>query len=843
MKENKENDEVPLIDEKQFEISEEQDENKKQKLIKIKEKQRLIEIFDRLKKNLEDESKESIRDVHISYNEESFFDKQDLRFKPTFKCKCFYWISLIFITSIYLIGIFIIISLKKSTWNLFFSSLKCFANIMCEKEEFKKQTNFFEYFLYQLLREPMDLNLIMFWNFLGIKFSNIIGFSLSSLIFLVLNALVLILTYNISYDDYDPDTYRYSFFKIILFFFNWLFMSILFGGSSILAQQKLIDFFSLLDEFESENREILNQQQNGQYTNINSSMEFQIIFKDNNNIIDEEQDNIKETINSSSSSNQQNPNSEKKSIKEKIDEQNKKIKKRNFKILFLLGFANLLGYTGKFGIALEFDKYKNNNIINETIHNSTENLTIFLDFINNNNKTNNMSDDEIILHNHNLYENIFFYIHLIYTGCIIFSVILYLLLKLCFFKKKEIKKQEKNEKKINCCTCSCCDCCTCCCQGCCSCECCRCNCCLWSTILEISGCIIYSERRSLGEKKDEENNPACCCQLCCETIGNYFNLFNYSKKAKSCCCCKYDELEFDKDRQCFCYCYQENSLCYWINKYFVNDTQQKIIFCMILYFLGRLSTIGCQEKYEIIFRTQNIFDEINAFFTSLGIDLFLLVVYLVGIFLFKIEKNIPDKNCNDFVVLLFINFDINLFIIIFILFLDVLAGFQYSIMFLFIGFKNYSPIIDFDETFIERENLYICVFINVYFVFLINYYCLIITKNQINYEILLTQTILVSIYLSISDLIISLIRYLLTNFYNLFLFQFVITTFVGTIFSIILFRFLIFLLWKKFSVCCECCSNCKCIIYFMCVSCCAKINNYFFNKSFEESNNNLINSS
>ena len=238
MKENKENDEAPLIDE-------EQDENKKQKLIKIKEKQRLIEIFDRLKKNLEDESKESIRDVHISYNEESFFDKQDLRFKPSFKCKCFYWISLIFITSIYLIGIFIIISLKKSTWNLFFSSLKCFTNIMCEIEELKKQTNFFEYFLYQLLREPMDLNLIMFWNFLGIKFSNIIGFSLSSLIFLVLNALVLILTYNISYDDYDPDTYRYGFFKIILFFFNWLFMSILFGGSSILAQQKLIDFFSL----------------------------------------------------------------------------------------------------------------------------------------------------------------------------------------------------------------------------------------------------------------------------------------------------------------------------------------------------------------------------------------------------------------------------------------------------------------------------------------------------------------------------------------------------------------------------------------------------------------------
>ena len=828
MKENKENDEAPLIDE-------EQDENKKQKLIKIKEKQRLIEIFDRLKKNLEDESKESIRDVHISYNEESFFDKQDLRFKPSFKCKCFYWISLIFITSIYLIGIFIIISLKKSTWNLFFSSLKCFANIMCEKEEFKKQTNFFEYFLYQLLREPMDLNLIMFWNFLGIKFSNIIGFSLSSLIFLVLNALVLILTYNISYDDYDPDTYRYSFFKIILFFFNWLFMNILFGGSSILAQQKLIDFFSLLDEFESENREILNQQQNGQYTNINSSMEFQIILKDNNNIIDEEQDNIKETINSCSSSNQQNPNSGKKNIKEKIDEQNKKIKKRNFKILFLLGFANLLGYTGKFGIALEFDKYKNNNIINETIHNSTENFTIFLDFINNN-RTNNMSHDEIVLHNRNLYENIFFYIHLIYTGCIIISVMLYLLLKPCFFKKKDIKKQENNEMKINCCTCGCCDCCTCFGQGCCSCECCRCKCCLWSTIFEISGCIIYSERRSLDDNKDEINRPSCCCQLCCETIGNYFNLFNCRKNAKPCCICKYDEFEFDKDRQCFCYCYQENSLCYWINKYFVNDTQQIIISCMILYFIGRLSTIGCQEKYEIIFITQNIFDEIKPFFTSLGLDFLLLIIILLILFV-KLFFEL-DEGCNDFLISLMNSVDANLFIIIFILFSDVLTGLEYSAKFLFFGFKGFDPI-DLGETFLERVNLYFCVLINVYFVFIINHYCLIITKNQINYEILLTQTILVSIYLSISDLIICLLKYVLKNFYNLFLFQFIITAFVGLIFSIIFFRCFIFTFYKFCSVCCKCCSNCKCIIYFMCVSCWAKINNYFFDTSFEESKNNL----
>ena len=99
----------------------------------------------------------------------------------------------------------------------------------------------------------------------------------------------------------------------------------------------------------------------------------------------------------------------------------------------------------------------------------------------------------------------------------------------------------------------------------------------------------------------------------------------------SCCCCKYEEIEFDKDRQCFCYCYQENTLCYWINKYFVNDTQKTIISCMILYFIGRLSTIGCQNKYEIILRDENIFNDTKAFFAILGGVFLVLTVILFSL--------------------------------------------------------------------------------------------------------------------------------------------------------------------------------------------------------------------
>ena len=85
----------------------------------------------------------------------------------------------------------------------------------------------------------MDLNLIMFWNFIGIKLSNAIGLRPTSIIFLVLNSLILLLTYNISYDTYDKETNKYSYPKIILLFFNWVFMAVNFGASSLLAQQKV----------------------------------------------------------------------------------------------------------------------------------------------------------------------------------------------------------------------------------------------------------------------------------------------------------------------------------------------------------------------------------------------------------------------------------------------------------------------------------------------------------------------------------------------------------------------------------------------------------------------------
>ncbi len=212
-------------------------------------KKKLIKKLEDIKNQLEDKDKETIRDVYLSYSEEQIFENKEVkRDKIDIKVKIFYKALLFLITSFYLIETFLIISLKNSFWNLFISSIKCRFDKWCDKEEFLKRTKFFEYFREQLLKEPIDLNIIMLWNFIGIKLSNSIGLRLSSVLILFVNSLILLLTYNINYNEYVPETCKYSYLKIVLLFFNWLFMSIGFGASSLLSQQKFIDFYSIFDE-------------------------------------------------------------------------------------------------------------------------------------------------------------------------------------------------------------------------------------------------------------------------------------------------------------------------------------------------------------------------------------------------------------------------------------------------------------------------------------------------------------------------------------------------------------------------------------------------------------------
>ena len=147
---------------------------------------------------------------------------------------------------------------------------------------------------------------------------------------------------------------------------------------------------------------------------------------------------------------------------------------------------------------------------------------------------------------------------------------------------------------------------------------------------KICGYIIYSEER-------KPTNPAKrnCCTLCFENIQNCFdNTFCYIiKKAtsiccdwepKCCCCCycccKYDKEDYNKKKEAFIYCYKTQRSCYWLNKFFENDTQRKILPFMFEYFALQLTTIGFDKHYE---KNKNNDDNIIIWLFVFLLDTFL----------------------------------------------------------------------------------------------------------------------------------------------------------------------------------------------------------------------------
>ena len=781
-----------------------------------KEKENLIAILKRLKKQIKNKDKKTIKDVYSEYIEEQFLEKKDVNPKRINKSSIFlYKASLVIITSIYLVGLFLIASLKKSFWNLFLSSLECKVEIFCDKDEFKKQANFFEYYLDKLLREPVDLNLIMFWNFIGVSISRWIGFSATSGISLIINCGILLLIYIIPYMNYKPEECKYSYPKIIALFGTWGLMAIFFGGSSLLVQQKLMDYYSLLD-LEKVKKE---------FNDLSNEKKEKFLFDKTLEKIDNKVDKDKTKY---------------ETIKEEIQ-------KRIFDSLFVFGLSNIFGYAGKYGIGLGVAYYKQK--YNSTIYNSNETEQNY-NFPFNNPLISDKNETIVNSSDFELNQNIFVFIGIIYCSCIIISVFLYRLLLCCFFQKtqeknkdqqkttqeietQEIKgdssedkekgvnineiledetdeesKKEKEEEKERL-------------KGCCQCL----------KINEMCGNIIYFERVNLNQNK----NSKACCRLFIESINNYF--------CNLCCCCyRYEKIHFEKNKQCFCYCYQEKGFCDYINEFVVNDIQRQIVFCVILYFISKLATIGTKNNYENILKNSDILEEMLAFILSLG-GIFVILSFFI-ILLDKCGCCLQKKNnehTNDICFKYLKKFNKTLIGIIFIFICNVLFGFAHSYYFIEKNLNDDN--LDNEEKSQERIFLYITVLTNAYFVFLLNYYCLVLANTQKTFEILFTPSILLTIYNFIMDGLVMVIQLLSEEI--LYYIQFIISG----IFSILTIIFLIRItsMFNKFSdydkgnyscKCCFCnkenlcyndccrsnCSTCDCS-YLCCEHCCLKLDN------------------
>ena len=699
------------------------------------------------------------------------------------------------------------------------TSIKCKFDISCNLEDFKKKTNFYDYFLNETFKDSFDLKIITFWSFIGVICLDTCGFKKTTSIFLILNIIMFSIIYSFNFQSYD-ENYKYSYIRIVIIFLLWLAIGFTLGSVTQLSQQILIKYYSLFSDLCN----LKDEKGKGKEKKDEEKEEmvlYKLINKENENKEEEEKKEERKEEEEVEEEEDELDNFEKNKI-EKIKKENirnditkeekirniKKIfnskppifiyinknknknKKNSYNSFWFISITIMLGYLTKYGILIPLSENKRKNDEKYLPKNETD--------INIDNETNFI---KINFYN----QKIFLIICCIYILCTIISIFLYWLFQKCII----INKKKEKEKEEN----SCSD-----------------KLCIWKFFFEIINCLCYAESIKVKNTKSK----IYCCKLCCETITNYYesiccnnNLFNcHDNQEKKCCCCKYNEDDFNKDYQCFCYCYQRKGFCNWINKFITNDAQKQIFPIMIIYLISKI----------IIIHSENLFNEILENSNDLTIKIYCLKALIFSCCLFiliisyfrEVEKNKDNqkKRINLSKINRFINFIQNngFSEYLLLLFFVSILSFNYLIYDLLGKFKNEEE----KETF-----LFNAIITNKLFYFSLNFYCIDIYKKNKGKELLFSQSTLITIYLYIIDLIIWAIKLLNNNvlYFIQFGVTFIFSIFYFGFFLIIIMK-IIFNIFKSFCIyikgnfywsCC-CCyeySGCRCCYSECCDSYCS----------------------
>lgn len=792
--------EIKVDNNKKFEnnvpIEEEIDE--KQSLIKKKkkiEKNRLLEIFDRLITELKEDNNDTISEAYYLKEEEyNRTIKKDIN-----KCSFFFifMFSIVFLlfAIFYLIGFFILAPISNLILNLLFSSLKCRLDISCDKQEFNKQKNFFNYLLSESRKVTIDVDLITFWSFIGLNILETCRFRKTCSLFLILNIIMLCFIYIFDFRISDEN---YGIVRIILLGLLYLLICLILGSSSLISQKTVIDIYSNLGLTLENFSNYLFRDKNKNDNNIESSGSGIFIKSIENsqtlkNKVKESNTNI---IKNDELQNKKDISTNKNSSLEKNDNTEKKIQNVNISFWFVY-LTTMAAYISKFYIykllIYLFKDSEDNityNIDSDTMFNTNSTIT---DVIINN----NISNSDIINDNNTVNDTLFNisinsndylemkieekYIYLIICGiyilCIILSIILYTIFEYCIFEKRNNNAKSKNNN----------------------------NCCVSKIFFKIFNCDFYIENIKVKNSKKAKNCKLCgetiknyCSNVCANSIKSFCTLIKKDFKCNCCNCCKYNEEDYDKDTQCFCYCYQEKGCCEWLDKFITNDVQMQIIPSMIIYFFSRLSAIGCELYYE---NEKENFNIDQSKFVAIFILMFLVYLLIILMNIFLLQWSNDDKKSLAFQLL-------NSF---------------YSEQFYILFFISCYGLIASITYLIKKDDDYLFnIILNKMFFFSFNYYCTNVSENTEKNEILSSQSALISIYKIIINLIIYLIKYFTSkNLKTLYIIQFVFSS-IGVLFTSIIF------LWILFSiVLCVLMRNECCVCYegkFLCKCCCCDKN-------------------
>ncbi len=244
------------------------------------------------------------------------------------------------------------------------------------------------------------------------------------------------------------------------------------------------------------------------------------------------------------------------------------------------------------------------------------------------------------------------------------------------------------------------------------------------------------------------------------------------------CCCQYKESDYRKNKQFFCYCYQAQRKYYWFNQFLTNDIQKKLVPFMIEYFLLQILISAFEKKYflqfddnytsnanntRIIYFTNFLNNTYNYSDTNDSNDLIInenysLLTFILSFFLFFYftlsfarmikffqNQNKEEENLEDIKKLS----------------LDILDGTHgilvFNEIFALIFSSLYLSDNDNNPMFENNNFLLVPILMNKFYYFTLVFYCISYSEEKRKFELISSST-LISIYISIINFIISLIR-------------------------------------------------------------------------------------
>ena len=311
---------------------------------KEKEKEEKIRLYEKLKElenNLIQIKYNSIPEAYEDYLNNEDITKRNIK-EGTNECLMvfmFYIIAPLF-GIIFLIGIFQVISLKKSFAGLLKRSIKdyykcqiktnCNMTVVSSEPEY----HFYEYFYDSSMNETIDFNLMMITAFIGELFLKSRGFRISSGILSLINIGCMFWIYNFDTEIKPDDKEYYSIIKLVSILVCYLMLLIGIGSSALLSQQILIDSHLKYKEYIiKKKRENLQKNKNITGDNKISGKELIPINEEQNELL------IKN-------------NKTKIEREKKMEKRLKNREKNKFDFFFMICLTTTIGYFGKYSINL-----------------------------------------------------------------------------------------------------------------------------------------------------------------------------------------------------------------------------------------------------------------------------------------------------------------------------------------------------------------------------------------------------------------------------------------------------------------------------------------------------------